>query len=303
MNPSASKLTSAQTKAADYLKHAGRPLEQKLYAFHFEGGSISDVFDELAQFQNPDGGFHGLESDIRLPDSTVITTTIAFQRLREIHAPADHPLVVNACRYLRESYDAARLNWEIIPPNIDDAPHAPWWVYGGDLSQSMSNPRAEIVGYLYEYAAHFPDAMRQALTDSVVDHLLAQGDQIEMHDLLCYVRFYETEALPQSIKARIGDKLTALVDHTVARDPAAWREYGLPPLTLVNSPESPFAPLFRDQLPANLDFMIEQQGDDGAWSPNWSWGGMYPEAWLQAERDWRSVITLNNLLILHAFGR
>jgi len=299
------KLTSSvHTKAADYLKRAGRPLEQALFSFHFEGGSADAVLGELAKFQNPDGGFgHGLECDIRLPDSSTIATSIAFQRLREIHAPADHPLVVNGCRYLRDAYDPARLNWEIIPPNIDDAPHAPWWVYGGDLSHSLSNPRAEIVGYLYDFAVHFPESMRESLTDAVVNHLLAQSDEIEMHDLLCYIRFYETESLPPSVKARLSDKLTALVDHTVARDPAAWREYGLPPLSVVSSPESPFVPLFRDQLPANLDFLIEQQGSDGSWSPNWSWGGLYPEAWDQAAQDWRSLLTLNNLRILKAFGR
>jgi hypothetical protein len=37
--------------------------------------------------------------------------------------------------------------------------------------------------------------------------------------------------------------------------------------------------------------------------PNWSWGGLWPDAWEQAKRDWTGVMTLDNLLKLRAFGR
>ena len=294
----------SQTRIAAYLKGQARPLEQRLYAYHFEGGSLADVLAELARFQDPDGGFgHALEPDVRLPGSSVIATTIAFQRLREIHVPADHPVVANGCRYLRDTYDAAAVNWPIIPPNVEDAPHAPWWEYGSDLSHRPINPRAEILGYLHEYADHFPAAMRQQVTDAVVDHLVAYPDKMEMHDLLCAVRLYDTASLPETTKTRLFDKLKCAAEQAVARDPAQWAEYGLQPLGIISGPNSPFATLFRRELDANLDFMIDHLTDAGCWTPNWSWYGQWPDVWPQAEQDWRGVLTLNNLCTLRAFGR
>jgi hypothetical protein len=295
---------AAQSKAAAFLKNEGRSLEQKLYAYHFEGGALTGVLAALAHFQNPDGGFgHALEPDLRLPDSSVIATTVAFQRLREVRAPSDHPIVADGCRYLRSAYDAKRINWPIIPPNVDEAPHAPWWVYDGALSQSLSNPRAEILGYFYDYPDHFPGALREQVTDAVVDHLAAQPDEMEMHDLQCYVRLFETPSLPEKIRARLFEKLKSVVEKVVARDPAQWHTYGLPPLGVIASPDSPFAPGFRAELEANLDFLIGQQGEEGTWSPNWSWGDLWPDAWAHAKRGWQSVLTLNALTTLRAFNR
>ncbi len=295
---------TARQNAVAFLRREARPLEQKLYNFHFENGPAAEVLAELARFQNPDGGFgHGLEPDLRLPGSSVIATTIAFQRLRELDTPKDHPLIVGGCRYLREQYNEAASSWAIMPPNVDEAPHAPWWTYGGDLSRSQANPRAEIAGYLHEYADHFPEPMRRKVGQVVVEHLLDHPDDMPMHDFLCYVRFYETPALPAAIKTTIVEKMKRVADRIVARDPESWKEYGLPPLSVVTSPGSDFAPLFRAALDANLDFEIAQQTEAGYWAPNWTWGDLWPEAWAQAERDWRGVLTLNALKTLHTFGR
>lgn len=298
-------VTSAQwQQAVAFLKNEARPLEGALYAWFFEGGLAERVWTELARFQNADGGFgHGLEADIRLQDSSVIATTVGFQRLRELHTPADHPLVVNGCRYLLEQYLADHLNWLIVPTTIDDAPHAPWWQYNGNLLEQQINPRVEILGYMYDYAAHFPAVMREQLTGSVVAHLLIQPDEMEMHDLLCCLRLLETESLPESVRIPLLEKLTAVVGHTVERNPAGWQAYGLPPLGVIKSPESLFAGLFTEAIPLNLDFLIEQQGADGTWGPAWGWGDVWTEAWEQAEREWRGALTLDHLRVLKGFGR
>jgi hypothetical protein len=291
-------------QAVDFMKSRARPLEKALYACYFEGVAAAGVLDELAKFQNGDGGFgHGLEPDIRLDDSSVIATTIAFQRFRELKAPADHPMIAKACRYLLSTYDAQHLNWPIIPSNIDDAPHAPWWVHGGDLEKSMSNPRAEISGYLHDYPQHFPKEMREVVTESVVNYLLSQPDQMEMHDLLCYIRLWETQNPPEITKTMVLEKLSRIVDNAVERNPEEWKNYGLPPLAVIATPESPFAGAFADEIPRNLDFIIESQSEGGTWGPNWSWGDQWADVWEQAKRDWTGYLTLENLRKLRAFGR
>jgi hypothetical protein len=274
-----------------------RPLEKALYAYHFEDGTAKDVLAELTKFQNPDGGFgHGLEPDVRLPDSSVIATTIAFQRFREINAPASHPLVVSACRYLRQTYNQKHLNWSIIPPNVDDAPHAPWWQYDGELMNRVINPRAEILGYLYDYPDHFPAEMRDKLTCSVMDTLLTHADEMEMHDVLCAIRLSETVNLPEDLKTALIDKLSLILTQSVTRDREKWSDYGLPPLTVVDSPDSPFAALFIKEIPHNLDFLMQTRAEDGSWYPNWAWEG-------DARQEWSGVLTLINIRVLRAFGR
>lgn len=294
----------AYNQAVAYLKREARPLEQTLFAYHFEGGSAADVLEALAAFQNADGGFgHGLEPDIRLADSSVITTTIAFQTLREIGAAGDHPLVVNACHYLNSTYQPNQVRWPIVPANIDDAPHAPWWEADGDLAHSAANPRAEIAGYLWDYPEYFAEGIRAVVTNEVERYLQEQPDNMPMHDLLCYVRFWETPTLPPEMRARVLEKLRAIAVNVVARDPAAWREYGLPPLAICFAPDSPFAQDFGPEIEHNLDFLIESQGEQGAWMPNWSWFGLWPEVWTTAQREWSGRITLRNLLLLRRFGR
>jgi hypothetical protein len=145
--------------------------------------------------------------------------------------------------------------------------------------------------------------MRATVTQSVITHLLNQPEQMEMHDLLCYIRLWETPTLPADSKASVLDKLKRIVDNTVERSPEAWRGYGLPPLAVISSPESPFADMFADAIQQNLDFIIESQGADGTWGPNWSWGDQWPDAWEQARRDWTGVLTLDNLRKLRAFRR
>lgn len=291
-------------RAVNFIESRARPLEKSLYAYHFAGGAVEEVLDELAKFQNGDGGFgRGLETDLRLDDSSVIATTIAFQRFREVHAPADHPIVIKACRYLASTYDADHVKWHIIPTNVDDAPHAPWWVHDGDLEKSMSNPRAEIAGYLNDYPQHFPAEMRDVVTQSVVEHLFSQPDEMEMHDLLCYLRLYETPNLPSNIRASLLEKLKRVVNSAVERDPEQWKSYGLQPLNVITSPESPFAADFATAIQQNLDFVIENQGADGGWAPSWSWGDQWQDAWEQAKREVTGVLTLENLRKLRAFGR
>ncbi len=300
------KMLTAERReqAVHYITQEGRPLERALYAYYFAGGSADDVLKELAAFQNDDGGFgHGLEPDFRLNDSSVIATTVGMQYFGDLKTDGDHPMVAKACQYLVNTYNPQTMKWPIIPANSDDAPHAPWWVHDGDLEKSMSNPRAEIAGYLNAYPQHFPDEMREKVTTSVVDYLTSQPDKMEMHDLMCYIRFLENADLEEAAKAILQEKLRRIVNSTVERNPETWKEYGLPPLTLIASPDSPFAADFADTIPQNLDFMIESQSEDGTWKPNWSWFGLWPEEWEQAKRDWTSRLTLDNLHRLRSFGR
>ncbi len=299
--------TTAQRQARSYLEQHARPLEQARYAYHFQSGPREAVLDALAVFQNPDGGFgQALEPDFRLPDSSALATTTALQILRELEIGSDHPLVRGALRYLLNTLDPAHLAWTIIPPNADTAPHAPWWVYNPDLTRHLDNPRPEIAGYFFLYADLVPADLRDRLIESVVTRLenLPEALPPSAYDsLLCYVRLATVPTLPETWRARLLNRIAPVAGQMIAPDPATWGGYVMKPLKLVKHPADPFADTYTGPISVNLDYEIEHQSADGAWLPNWSWGGLFSDVWPVAEREWKGVITLETLKTLHAFGR
>ena len=196
----------AKQRARSFVMEQGRPLEQALFRYHFEDGPAEAVLGELARFQNDDGGFgHGLEPDLRLAGSSVIVTTVALQHLRVLGAGEDNFLVQGAMRYLMATYDSALEVWPIIPSSVDEAPHAPWWAYDDQLAERWhgfkANPRAEIVGYLFEYPNLSPASLGKDLGEAVALYLETFAEKVETHDLLCYVRLVQTPALPEPLRS------------------------------------------------------------------------------------------------------
>lgn len=289
--------------AVNFLAAQPRALAHRRYHGHIAGESPALVLHALSAYQNPDGGFgNALEPDIRLVDSSVIATTVALQHLRGMGATENEPHVKGACQYLLDTYHEDKQAWEIVPAHISDAPHAPWWTYDADITKCYANPRAEIVGYMLDYSNLFPDDMRQTLITAVTDYLLTHDDQMEMHDIQCYVRLLETENLPTQHKQEMLPKMHAILEHNVNTDPASWHAYGLPPLAVVSSPQSPFYNLFADAIPANLQHIINTQSENGSWGPAWSWEDVDAAAWEQAKSEWSAVLTANNLIMLHRFN-
>ena len=300
------RLTHAAFQSAkNFIMDQGRALDQRRFEFHFEAGSANAVLDELASYQNDDGGFgNSLEPDIRTSASSAIATTVGFQVLREIRAPVGHALVRKGIEYFVTTYDESRQIWPIIPPEVAEAPHAPWWNYENSVEtfgQFLVNPRAEIVGYLHEFSDGVPTQLLKQLTATVLAHLDSLPDEMEMHDILCFARLAETEALPN--RKEVGEKLAREAAPRVARNAEQLTGYVLKPLWLVSSPESPLATEFKDEVEMNLDFEIEQQGEDGSWSPNFSWEDQYPETWQKAKKEWQSRFTVETLKTLRDFGR
>ena len=298
-------LSGAALKRAEiFLGTHARPLEQALFATFLRDASAEWALVELAAFQNNDGGFgHGLEPDLQLSSSSILATTVALQHLRALQVTADHPLVVGAVRYLVGKYDGDALAWPFVPPQVDAAPHAPWWQYDDDLSQYLANPRAEIVGYLFDYAELVPAELCEKLLVTVIDFLENLSRKLTMHELLCYVRLVETESLPDDARHHMLSDLQPLISSGVETDPTRWDGYVLKPLMVAPLPSSLFAESLRNSIDDNLDFEIDRQQKDGSWAPNWSWGDAYPEAWLHAKRAWQGVLTVNMTKSLLAYGR
>lgn len=295
------------TAARDYLLHTARPLEAARYRYHFAGGDAGEVMAALAPFRTDSGGYgRALEPDLRTPAPSALATSVALQITEEVAAPASHPAVAGAIDYLLATFDSSTARWRIIPPEAETAPRAFWWAADGldeRFGQFWINPRAELLGYLWRYAGPDRVAWLCATTEALLAELAESTEPLAGNDLLCAMRLTTTPQLPASLGQPLLARVRSDIMRAVERDPGCWGEYVLRPLEVAPAPESPFADLFTDAIQANLDYLIETQGDDGAWAPVWSWAPLDAAAWAQAEREWKGVLTLAALRELAAWER
>ena len=303
------KLLSSDSfeRARTFVTERGRELDRRLLSYHFDDGPQAAVLEELANYQNEDGGFgRGLEPDVQMPGSSVITTTIALRILREVRATSNDEIVGKAVRYLVAQYDSSRKIWPIVPQEVDEYPHAPWWNFentADTFGQFLANPRAEVVGYLHEYPELAPADLTRELTEEVVEHIAGLPDDMNMYDFLCCVHLVETPQLPHRWKDALTQILIQRAHHVVAGSPEELKQPSARPLWLGPTPTSILAETLKSEVEMNLDFDVEHQNPDGSWSPAWSWYGQYPEAWEQAELQWKSCLTVEVLKALKEFGR
>ena len=68
-------------------------MEHAQLKYYLGEGTVDEVLEELGKFHNSDGGFgHVLELDIRIPNSSPICSSLAFQVLRELEVSNDHDM-------------------------------------------------------------------------------------------------------------------------------------------------------------------------------------------------------------------
>lgn len=284
----------------------GRPLERALFAFHFAREDRSAVIGELAKFQNHDGGFASyIESDTRWRGSSPMGTMIGLRILNEVHVPADDPQVRAAVGYLLATFDDKAGYWHALPKEVNTAPHAPWWGFNEKTGkcdvESPVFPTGAIAGYMRRYSGLVPSGFLARITQSSLRDLSAAPVEMEMPDIEMLTDL--VPLLPQNQSTEAVRKLRAVLAAVVVRDPKIWRSYGVQPLTFIPGPDSPFYSGFENDVATNLDYLISTQENDCGWPLTWSWEQNDPAAWAIAKREWRGVVTLQNLERLESFHR
>ncbi|WP_034759822.1 hypothetical protein [Rossellomorea vietnamensis] len=289
-------------KAKDYILQNARPLEQKLFSFHFEEGSKDAAMHELSCYQNEDGGFgQSIEPDFRLDRSSPLATTIGLQRAKELRLTGSHPIVQKAMNYLQNEYDGKNEGWNAVPEEVNLVPHAPWWHFDHEkghcgVQTTWANPNAEIVGYFHRFQPDHPRL--QEWTEKAIRELTGLDEPIDMHDFLCYERLLnEVEGNTSSTLFNI---LSTNVRKTVCTDSERWNEYVAKPLQVASEPSSPFYEILKDVVQVQLVKELESQHHYGFWQPTWSWFGHYEETWPDAETEWRGILTLEMLKVFKA---
>jgi hypothetical protein len=91
-------------KARQFFEHHGRDIDRIRFDYHFGSASQEALLETLGRYQNPDGGFgHGLEVDIKAPDSNPFATELALLICIQADVPVSHPLLTRTVEYLEQS--------------------------------------------------------------------------------------------------------------------------------------------------------------------------------------------------------
>jgi len=290
---------AALGRARQFVAIKGRLLDAVLVEYALGEGSGADALVALAPYQNDDGGFgHGLEPDLRTPASTAIATGTALQILRRVKAPADHPMVRDAVAYLAKTVDRAQGVWPIVGPEVDEAPHAPWWRYGPDLAAAWNgfrfNPSADLLGALIDYAVLVPPDLLAELEARMLASIRATAKLQGAYDLMAAWRLAETASLPVALRVALTPLLEASLAAIAPDDPQVNFLELAPPAS------GPLAARAAPHFAKAAHAAIAGQQPDGHWAPFWSWAEVSAAGWFAAEADWNSGLTRRTIEVLAA---
>lgn len=296
-----------------YIKNSARDLDKKLFDYYFLDGPGESVICELAKYQNSDGGFgKGLEPDFKLPNSSPLATSVAFQYLVELEvtSPEMFEMVSNmtskAVQYLEKTFIPERAGWFAVPRRVNDFPHAPWWHWDErkkmtSIDSSWGNPSSELIGYLYKYRK-FSKLAVDELLDRAIKYLSEKSEFTSFHEIFCFTRLYRLLD-PNGEEAReLKQKLVEAVNCLVSRDELEWEsEYVAKPLDFVVDPEITFG-LDDRLIEKNLDWLVSNLRNNDRIKPSWP-RSLYESDLINAWDEWTAILTLKTLLKLNAFGR
>ncbi len=284
--------TDIFTAGRQFIESEGRLLERRLFATVFEGAPAAGALDVLRGYRNPDGGFgHGLEPDKRCPDSLPIDVEAALGAMVTAGA-VDEPMVQGACDWLATvatADGAVPLSFPVMEA-YPRAEHWSEWTYAPGL-----NPTAGLAGLLHQMGVEHPWLARattwcwSALDGDFPD------DAHSMSEVLVFLAHVPDRARAQTLTPGIGPWLPKL--NWYRADPAD-PTYGVTPLHLAPTPDSPWRTLFADDMIAgHLDRLIADQQPDGGWAITWEPPGT------ASTLEWRGIQTLWALRVLAAYGR
>ncbi|GGA68167.1 hypothetical protein [Ornithinibacillus halotolerans] len=301
-----------KTKA--YLDNHCRQLERARFKYFYANGEKEKVLEELKVYQNSDGGFgNGIEPDFWTPVSSPMATWAAGQILFEIDADKNEPMVQQMIDYLIEHYNRETGKWLSVIPEINDAPHAPWWHWEEGAEENWSfNPSIELAAFLIHWSE--PESIAATIGwDSIkqaVSYLMEQKemDKHEINNFQAFVTIIEShQSLLETETGHsyqiILNKVEELAFHCINKDTSSWDSGYVPlPLDFIDSPDNPLCERLGNLLEKNLDFYIEKMSEEGVWNISWEWG-MFPEAFEKASIYWQGILAVERYKKLEAFGR
>lgn len=241
----------------------------------WQGGSSAEVLDALKPYQQPDGGFAGLEVDIKAPVSNPFATRLAIQVMLSLRERPKSPIVDRTASWLEENQHADG-DWHFIP-EIREHPLAPW--FEGWTFPSL-NPACSLAGLAHALEIATPEMLKRvaALWEEHASLDDAEsGDFYPMLPLVEYVAHIEVDSRNVWL-----DSLAKGIGRGIAANSFGDAEHALE--HIVGGGPDLVARLDADDLVKVIDNVLADQQSDGGWPTP------YDPAW----RPW----TTANMLVL-----
>jgi hypothetical protein len=282
--------------ARSFMAGHGRVLDRRRFELLLEGGDAEPVLAALSAYRNPDGGYgHGLEPDLRAPESQPAAALHAFEVFAEI-APVTAREAVELCDWL----DTVALPDGGLPfalPVEDASGCAPFWVQADPQAFSLQIT-AIVAANANRVAAHDPAVAAHPWLVRATSRCLAAIDALETapaaYELVFAMRLldaaYDRDGAAPGLLARLGEHVPddGRLPVTGGRpDETLW------PLDLAPEPDRPARTILDEAVVAtDLERLAGEQEEDGGWSVDFQ--SFSPAAAL----EWRGYATVRALTIL-----
>jgi hypothetical protein len=269
-------------RGGDFLQAHGRDIDKALFDCTFGKCSQAEALEVLGRYQNKDGGFFGLEMDIKAPQSNPFATEIALTAMRWLSTPRDHPLLLRTLGFL-ETTQLDDGTWRFTP-EIYQNELAPW--FQGWQWPNL-NPSCTISGLLKQLGVGSERLHNRVR--ALFDRLAKPADLLgsEYYGIRPYAYYFLTGwDFPAAEFYRYGVVWWMVRAHlnNPELDATHWLDFAPMPRSSIAQR------LPEDLLAEKLTQLAAEQSADGGWPTP------YSPAW----RSWNTVV---NLHVLRAFGR
>jgi hypothetical protein len=282
--------------ARSFMAGHARLLDRRRFELLFEGGNAEPVLAALGAYRNADGGFgHGLEPDLRAPESQPSAALHAFEVLTEVA-----PVTAVASVELSDWLDANSLPDGGLPfalSIVDPSACAPFWANADPQAFSLQITTI-VAAHANRVAEHDPAVAAHPWLARATDWCLAAIDALEAaptaYELAFAVRFLD------AVHDRHPDapELLARLGEYVPRDghvpvTGGLSDEALRPLDLAPDPGRPARTLIDEAAVArDLERLAGEQREDGGWSVDFR---SYSPA---AALEWRGYATVRAVSVL-----
>lgn len=269
-------------RAREFFQENGRDIDRARFNYHFGRLPLEALLEVLARYQNQDGGFFGLEVDIAAPVSNPFATELALLICLQAEVPRDHPLLRRTAAYLEQTQDESG-GWRFTP-EVYEHDLAPW--FQGWQWPNL-NPACTLAGMLKALGLG---------SDTLHDGVERLFQQLATADDLVSEGFYDVRPcahyfLPEWFHPERDFYLSGVLWWLIRQHVAGEVEDGAHFFDYVRRPQTYTGKrLPKAILNERLDMLAAEQVEDGGWPTPYDEG-------------WRGWVTMQNLLVLSAFGR
>ena len=284
-----------RNKILPKIKEEGRMLDYYLVKSLVEN-TDKEIINELLKFQNDDKGFgHGLEPDLRMPNSSVACTNHAVHILDQVK---DKSLTKELRKQIVEYYESAYLEdlerWRMTSEVVNDFPRAIWWNYETVDDFTYGNPNPEIIGFLYQNKKYLKKIGINKQINNVLKYIDTDFEkEASMHLVMSMLHFYKK--VDKDVQNLIKSKLQKVVTSELNKSYGKWDKYGLEPYKIAII-DKKFLNTRLEELDENL-LLIKEMVEKGLIIPNWRWY-QFKEVFEECKMEWSGYLTFNVLRAL-----